>query len=112
MTKAERVILIQGDADKWFDQAIFIVKPNTPSGTVPKNLVVEAEQIIANYLTKNNRPLPPGLPPTHRAYASTTPMHARATKKRAAKGANLLLNVLMVLACLALAGVFIYGMLL
>ena len=111
MTTAERVILINGDANKWYDQAIFIVKPGTKANAVPGNMVDEAEHIIANYLTRNKKPLPANFPAI-RAYADTDAPATTRTKKRAGSSANFLLNVLMILACLALALVFIYGMVL
>ena len=50
MQKKERVILIQGDDTKWYEQVIFIVNPNTSE--IPTDFVAEAEKIIYNY--KNN----------------------------------------------------------
>ncbi|MCL2189656.1 MAG: hypothetical protein FWC16_11835 [Defluviitaleaceae bacterium] len=112
MTQTERVILIQGDANKWYDQAIFIVKPDGKAGNVPVDMVSEAEKIIHNYLVKNKRPLPKGLraqgAPVGYAPASQT---VNTTKKRkASRRMDFYLNIIMILACLAIAGIFMYGM--
>ena len=107
MTTTERVILIQGDTNKWYEQAIFIVKPDIKK--VPVNIVEEAEQIIAAYLTRNSKPLPANFP-TPRAHAMdiTEPKNKKSTRK----GADLLLNILMWLGCVALAAVILFGVVL
>lgn len=46
----KKVILINGNGSKWYEQAIFIVS-NTEN-KIPKNIVFEAEQIINEYLNK------------------------------------------------------------
>jgi hypothetical protein len=53
----ERIILIKGDADKWYNQAIFIVNKDLPDGKIPVDFVAEAEKIINNYLKKQKKPL-------------------------------------------------------
>jgi DNA topoisomerase IA len=119
MTEAERVILIQGDADKWYEQAIFIVKPNTRTNAIPKNMVDEAEQIIASYLLKNNKPLPAGMNPARpntRSYANkqsaVTHSQVHPARKREKKGVNFYINMMILFVCLLLAGVFFYGVML
>lgn len=47
----KRVILITGDENKWFEQAIFIVKKNVLDKGTPKDFVREAELILQNYMT-------------------------------------------------------------
>lgn len=46
----KKVILINGNGSKWYEQAIFIV--NDTEHKVPKNIVFEAEKIINEYLNK------------------------------------------------------------
>jgi hypothetical protein len=111
MTKPERVILVKGDATQWYEQAIFIVKQNPPPGNLPKDMVAEAENIIRDYLVKNRRPVPAGFPgggsgPVQMGYAPY-----KTAKKPARTRTDFLLNVIMVLACVAIAAVFAYGML-
>jgi len=125
MTQSERVILIQGDAEKWYDQAIFIVKPENKRGDIPHDMVTEAERIIYGYLNKNKKPLPSGFPKAGVVgYASgaagangadfangiNTANASFGKKNKASRLLDYLLNILMVLACLALAGVLMYGL--
>lgn len=49
--KNKKVILVNGNGSKWYEQAIFIVNKN--EANVPKNIVFEAEKIINEYLNKN-----------------------------------------------------------
>ncbi|MCL2203325.1 MAG: hypothetical protein FWB88_05250 [Defluviitaleaceae bacterium] len=108
MTQSERVILIQGDASQWYEQAIFIVKPSSPH--VPVDMVAEAEKIIHNYMVKNKRPLPAGFPGKGKA-KGYVPTYTPVAKKRGpSRAVDFFLNAMMILACLALAGVFLYGM--
>jgi len=46
----KRVILITGDHNKWYEQAIFIVKKNAMGAVVATDLIAEAEMIVNNYL--------------------------------------------------------------
>ena len=55
MTEQNKVVLINGDNSKFFDQAIFIVKKNIPENKVPVDFVAEAERIISMYLAKKRR---------------------------------------------------------
>ena len=107
MTTTERVILIQGDTNKWYEQAIFIVKPDIKK--IPTNIIDEAEQIIAAYLVRNRKPLPANFPAT-RAHAVDVTEADADNKKRTRKGADIFMNVLMFLGCVALALVIVYGM--
>ncbi|MCL2500483.1 MAG: hypothetical protein FWE90_09120 [Defluviitaleaceae bacterium] len=108
MTTAERVILIQGDANKWYDQAIFIVKPHAPRHEVPVDMVAEAEKIIHNYMIKNKKPLPAGFPPTQvTGYAPEAPP---LPAKRLPGRRDFFINIAMILACLVIAGLLAYGM--
>nr|WP_317358683.1 hypothetical protein [uncultured Tyzzerella sp.] len=51
MDKKKKVILINGDKSNWYEQVIFIIKDNKENN-VPKNLVLEAEKIINEYMSK------------------------------------------------------------
>ena len=116
----ERVILIKGDENKWYDQAIFIINPTASKDKLPLDFVAEAERIINGYMDKSRRPASPAVssfapgPGSGTALAlpsqSTTATVAPAAKKPARRsGSDLLLNVLMILGCLAIALLFIYG---
>lgn len=50
MNNNKKVILINGDKSKWYEQAIFII--NEKEENVPKNIVFEAEKIINEYVNK------------------------------------------------------------
>ncbi len=51
MNEKKKVILINGDKSNWYDQVIFIMKENKQEN-IPKNLVLEAEKIINEYISK------------------------------------------------------------
>ena len=55
MGRKERVILIKGDASKWYEQAIFIVNKDISPENMPVNFVAEAESIINNYIMKKKQ---------------------------------------------------------
>ena len=55
MTEQNKVVLINGDNSKFFDQAIFIVKKNVPENKIPVDFVAEAEKIISVHLAKKRR---------------------------------------------------------
>ena len=55
MTEQNKVVLINGDNSKFFDQAIFIVKKNMPEHKMPVDFVAEAERIISAHLAKKRR---------------------------------------------------------
>ena len=111
MAKRERVILIKGDSTKWYDQAIFIVNRNMPQERIPVDFVAEAESIINNYVTKKGGQ-PAGLS-GHSGYASpVVPAYTPKAYKKPQKNRrfDLVLNAVMALGCLAIAIVFILGM--
>jgi hypothetical protein len=56
MGSKERIILIKGDENKWYNQAIFIVNKDLPPGKIPVDFVAEAEKIIADYMQKKKLP--------------------------------------------------------
>ena len=100
----ERVILIKGDAGKWYDQAIFIVKQNTPAEKIPKDFVLEAENIIRSYLIKkkknagNNKA---GLPQISKPALTARPVRNKKFDK--------ILNIIMLLGCVVIAAALMYG---
>ena len=51
MYEKKKVILINGNKYNWYDQVIFIVKESNQNN-IPKNLVLEAEKIINEYMAK------------------------------------------------------------
>ena len=52
MQTSERVVLIKGDATKWYSQVVFIMNPKNPG--IPVDLVAEAERIILDYKRRND----------------------------------------------------------
>jgi len=55
MTEQNKVVLINGDSSKFFDQAIFIVKKNIPDNKIPMDFIAEAERIIGMHLARKRR---------------------------------------------------------
>ena len=51
MNDKKKVILINGNNSNWYEQVIFIVKEKNEN-IMPKNLVLEAEKIITDYISK------------------------------------------------------------
>ena len=135
MRAKERVILIKGDATKWYDQAIFIVNQNLPANKIPVDFVGEAEKIIYNYMARSQKAaqatpqtvahggahmfggsssggteLIESLPAVPVPRSSGAKPVVKSVRKKKTK-ADFMLNWLMVLACIAIAMVFLYGML-
>ena len=50
MNDKKKVVFINGNKSKWYEQAIFILKEEDK--TMPKNLVIEAEKLINDYMRK------------------------------------------------------------
>ncbi|MCL1844750.1 MAG: hypothetical protein FWF77_02490 [Defluviitaleaceae bacterium] len=104
----ERVILVKGDATKWYNQAIFIVNKDMPATKMPVDFVAEAEKIIYNHIRTTRGASIPA------AYAATAPVKNAAKPapaKRKTSTFDITLNIMMILACVAIAAVFAYGML-
>jgi len=107
MGKTERVILIKGDHKKWYNQAIFIINPDTPKAEMPTDLVAEAEKIIANYMTRKTsasqeaEPIP--LP-------ELAAIMQRVNASKKAKRLDFALNFIMTVACIAIVAIIVYGM--
>ena len=47
--KTDKVVLVQGDSIKWYQQVIFILNTEAPKEEVPVDFVIEAEKIIRDY---------------------------------------------------------------
>jgi len=115
MGKKERVILIQGDESKWYEQAIFIV--NQEAEEMPVDFVAEAEKLINTYISKNNSHK------THTdigiAYSSVPTITTKTTKpSRLFKGTRFLktrlfdyiLNAIMAIGCIIIAAALMWGL--
>ena len=102
--KTERVILVKGDSTKWYEQAIFIVNPKTD--TIPVDFVAEAEKIISDYnLNSENKNLTP-------KNVATPPVILKPrTFQHEADKPSIMLGVLMLIACIAIVAIFMYGLL-
>lgn len=126
MGQTERVILIKGDGTKWYNQAIFIVNQDTPKDKMPVDFVAEAERIINTYMSKVSNMHQKGAPvsigggnmATAPVAVASLPVpkpavakKARPVNKKSSK-VDVVLNFLMVLACIAIVATFVYGMLL
>jgi hypothetical protein len=110
MKTSDRVILIKGDANKWYDQVIFIVNKDLPLEKMPKDFVQEAENIIRNYLTKKHKQT--GLTKAYAAYAPLQDAKPAAAARPAKKKRfDTLLNIIMLLSCVTIAAVFLFGLL-
>ncbi|MDR1665178.1 MAG: hypothetical protein LBR83_09725 [Clostridiales bacterium] len=104
MKTSERVILIKGDATKWYDQAIFIVNKEIPPEKIPVDFVSEAEKIINNYLVKKSRA---GL---HQFKQSAAPAKAGAARKTGKSRFDFILNMVTLLGCVVIAGALFFGL--
>ena len=124
MGKKERVILIKGGPSKWYEQAIFIVNQNMPQDQMPVDFVAEAEQIINNYVKKNNRavaavayastPKPSAsvkTPASCGGKASVPSFAKNPVKRKRDRGFDFFLNSLMALGCIAIVLVLLSGVL-
>ena len=109
--KTERVILLKGDATKWYDQAIFIVNKNTPATKMPVDFVAEAEKIIANYLRVENKKQLPKNKTAAAITSTTTPKKIQQKIKPKNSTFDFTLNLIMIFACIAIAIIFAYGLL-
>ena len=124
--QSERVILIKGDSTKWYNQAIFIVNKNTPAAKMPVDFVAEAEKIINTYMQKSGKPgvavqgvSSLGAAQYGAAHATQSGKNSLASPrpqpprsgKRTASTFDITLNIMMILACVAIVAVFVYGLL-
>jgi len=107
--KTERVILVKGDATKWYDQAIFIVNPNIDAGQMPVDFVAEAEKIISDYnLMRKNKIVgntPAIIVPPAKRKEENNFIAPNSKKSRT----NFALGFLMIVACLIITAIFAFG---
>jgi len=108
----EQVVVVQGDATKWYSQAVFILNPNPTAEAVPVDFVSEAEKIIFSYVARKRKYAGDSV----HAYLDYTPpiivpaksiMPGINRKKRFRP--SFLLYGLMILACLAMAVIYAFG---
>ena len=111
MQTSERVVIVKGDASKWYSQAVFFVNPNAPENKIPKDFVAEAENIIFNYMAKKQKNMEYSIPAYMDYYTPSAilTVPAKHAKKRERHG--LILYALMTAACIALAVIFAFGLL-
>lgn len=127
MGPTERVILVKGDSTKWYNQAIFIVNQNMPATKMPVDFVAEAERIIFNHIAGQKKTAMAKAVAAPAAYSSqlraaapaeaapvrvpkTTAPAARTGLKKKGKF-DFVLNLMMVLACITIVAVLVYGFL-
>ena len=112
MQTNEQVVVIQGDATKWYSQAVFIMNPNPTAEAAPVDFVAEAEKIIFSYVARKRKYagdsthayldyMPPTIIPAKAMIPEDKP------KKRFRP--SFILYGLMILACLAMAAIFAIG---
>ena len=123
MKPQDKVVLIKGDPTKWYHQAIFIINQDLPTEKIPIDFVAEAEKIIYNYMAASSKNKVPAhkLKTNERTAQNYTPLNKSESKINTAKPAqarpkklsraDFLLNIMMICACIAIAIVFLYGML-
>ena len=109
-----RVVMVKGDGDKWYEQAIFIVRPGYENTRQRETVdfVREAENIAIGRsgmsLIIDERG---GMrPPSTQIPQINRPTEAKAPKKQR-RGFDFKLNLFLVCSCLVLAGVIMYNIL-
>ena len=114
--KTERVVLVQGDADKWYEQAIFIVNP-AAEGKMPVDFVAEAEKIIDEYNLKraakrNSSTIVPHASPVAQNSAGANFAPTELEKEKNPTGRKIRpVGLLMIFACIIIAAIFTFGLL-
>jgi len=98
--KTERVILVKGDASKWWEQAIFIVSASAEAEKMPTDFVSEAEKIVTEYnLRRVNKQTTPVIYP---------PISVQTSAKK--RRADFALSFLMGVACFVVVALLIFGL--
>lgn len=108
----KRVIVVDGINGKWYEQAIFIVKPGFDA---PVDLVCEAEKIIGEYISRQT----PQKCSAASEVAATSELpripardiilSQRITPKKPGKAIDIVLNAIMLLCAVTLAGLLAYA---
>ena len=52
---SDQVVVLQGDATKWYSQAVFILNPSPQAEPAPVDFVAEAEKIIFSYVARKRK---------------------------------------------------------
>ena len=98
----ERVVVIKGNPEKWYSQAVFILNPQAKTEDAPVDLVAEAEKIIISYMALKNK----GAGEKIHGYLQDA---APALKSKKRWRFDFLLYILMGLACAGLAAIVALG---
>ena len=101
-----RIILVEGDSSKWYEQAIFIVRKNVPQNKVPVDFVAEAEKIVNNYMHLKSGSQP------YVSAGSVIVGHKISEKKTVSKKrsrVDTFINSVLFLGCIALLGLLMYA---
>ena len=102
----DRIILVEGDSSKWYEQAIFIVRKNVPRNKVPVDFVAEAEKIVNNYMNLKSSHVP------HMSRESVIVGHKISERRPSSKkrnGFDTFINSVLFLGCIALLGLLMYA---
>ncbi|MCL2617085.1 MAG: hypothetical protein FWD96_05515 [Defluviitaleaceae bacterium] len=117
-----KVVLLNGNTTSWFDQAIIIVKDGHKSedfegGKPSPNLIAQAEKIVNGcnpfkiytqnfaYKADDVGSKPPST--THKPTGTETGIHVPGKKNAKKDSFDIYLNAIMIISCIALAGVLI-----
>ena len=115
MQTNERVVVIKGDASKWYSQAVFFINPGTPTEKIPIDFVAEAENIIYNYMAKKHKNTVDIVPAYMDRYSPPTilavPGKQVAIKSKKRIRFDFIMYALMIAACIAMAAVLAFGLL-
>ena len=102
MNDNKRIILINGDSTKWYEQAIFIVKRNAAQNELPVDFVKEAEKIINSYLGGMG----------NSAVSSGFPLAVTAPRIKKYRRFNFMLNLILLIMFVAFATILAYAIIL
>ena len=100
----ERVVVIKGNPEKWYSQAVFILNPQATTEEVPMDFVAEAEKLIYNYMARKQSCPEDG-------HITTLWDDEPVKKNHMRRRFDFLIDALMVLACVGLVAVVAYGLL-
>jgi len=102
----DRIILVEGDNSKWYEQAIFIVRKNIPQNKVPVDFVAEAEKIVNNYIHRKSNVQ--AYTSAQAALTSAPPLKSKQSVKKKS-GFDTFVNSVLFLGCIALLGILVYA---
>lgn len=101
-----KVILINGTNSNWYDQVIFILKPDNVT-KIPVNLVGEAEKIINDYMKLKYSDKNKYVKPIENNHNSSVKTKTKPSIKSNKKVFNNFLNV-SIFCCIVLIGILLY----